>query len=50
MFRSVAKDWWRTVHAPYEMLTDDIAWTAFRTDFLKKFIPAYVKAKKFMEL
>lgn len=36
MFCSVTKDWWRIVQAPYEMLTDYIAWIAFRTDFLKE--------------
>lgn len=43
LFHSVADDWWRTVQSPYEMLTNDITWTVFRTDFLNKFILVHIK-------
>lgn len=49
MFRSVAEDWWRTVQRPYELIGDDAAWTAFRTDFLRKFIPVHVRDQKMRE-
>ena len=49
MFRSVAEDWWRTVQRPYELIGDEAAWTAFRTDFLRKFIPIHVREQKLRE-
>ena len=49
MFRRVAEDWWRTVQRPYEMLANEILWTAFRTEFLTKFIPVHIKDQKFRE-
>ena len=49
MFRGVAKDWWRTVQHPYEIIGDEIAWTAFMTDFLRKFIPGHIRDQKLRE-
>ena len=49
MFCSVAEDWWRNVHTPFDMLADEIAWIAFRTDFLRKFILAHIRDQKLRE-
>ena len=49
MFHSVAEDWWRTMERPYEMLADEISWTAFRTKFLTKSIPVHIRDQKFRE-
>ena len=49
MFRGVAEDWWRTVHRSFEAIGDEIAWAAFRADFLRKFIPAHVRDRKLRE-
>ena len=49
MFRGVAKDWWRVMQRPYKIIGDEVAWTAFRTDYLKKFIPAHVRKRKLRE-
>ena len=49
MFRSIAEDWWRTVQRPYEMLADEIAWIAFRTEFLTKLISVHIRDQKFRE-
>ena len=49
MFRSVAEDWWRTVQRPYELIGDEAAWTSFRTDFLRKFIPIPIRGQKMRE-
>ena len=43
MFRGVAEDRWRIVQRPYEIIGDEAAWTAFRTDFLRKFIPTHIR-------
>ena len=31
------------------MLADKISWTAFRTEFLTKFIPVHIRDQKFRE-
>ncbi|XXG79636.1 hypothetical protein AAC387_Pa09g0665 [Persea americana] len=49
MFRGVAKDWWRTMQRPYEMIWDEAAWTAFRIDFLHKFILVHIRDQKLKE-
>ena len=49
MFRGVAEDWWRVTQRPYEEIGDEVAWTAFKTDFLRKFIPTHVRERKLRE-
>ena len=49
MFHGIAEDWWRTMQRPYEVIGDEAAWTAFRTDFLRKFIPAHIRDEKLKE-
>ena len=34
---------------PYELIGDGAAWTAFRIDFLRKFIPVHVRDQKLRE-
>lgn len=49
MFRGVAEDWWRTIQRHYEAIGDEIAWTAFKADFLRKFIPSHIRDRKMRE-
>ena len=34
---------------PYEEIGDKVAWTVFKTDFLRKFIPTHVRERKLRE-
>ncbi|WP_368858375.1 hypothetical protein, partial [Streptomyces clavifer] len=34
---------------PFEGIGDEIAWAAFRSDFLRKFIPAHIREQKLRE-
>ena len=42
MYTGLADIWWKTLKDGYQSITNDTAWTTFKEQFIKKYVPAHI--------
>ena len=43
MFTSLAYIWWKTLKDSYQNIENDTTWTAFKEQFIEKYVPSHIK-------